>query len=175
MKSTAHALLDSALVAAEAKCTILRLLLETQHEDVRIQSITNRIARLQRQIDRGHALIAAIKDRARRRAELDKLRHQHDAATKTEQKTKPSRDDTVFRDGGGRVIGYKHRWGHADVFLNAGDKLAGREVDGRTLDAGGKVVGWGRQGVRLLKTPQKRSKPAQNAKWRSVRETMPSI
>ena len=165
MKSTTATLLDSALIAAEVKCTLLQLLLETQHEDVRIQSITDRIARLQRQIDRGHALIASIKDRARRRAELDKLRRQH-ADTKTEQKTTPTRDDTVFRDHRGRVIGFRKHWGRADVFLNAGGQVVSREIDGRTLDAGGKVVGWGRQGVRLLKTPQKRSKPPLNAKWR---------
>jgi hypothetical protein len=173
VKPTAATLLDSALVAAEVKCTLLRLLLETPHEDVRIQSITDRIVRLQRQIDHGHALIAAIKDRARRRAELEKLRDQH-ADTKTEQKDKPTRDDTVLRDHQGRVIGFRRRWDHADVFLNAGGQVVGREVDGRTLSAGGKLYGWGRQGVRLLKTSQKRSKPPLNAKWRSVRETMSS-
>ena len=173
MKSTTASLLDSALIAAEVKCTLLQLLLETQHKDVRIQSITDRIARLQRQIDRGHALIASIKDRARRRAELDKLRRQH-ADTKTEQKTTPHRDDTVFRDHRGRVIGFRRRWDRAEVFLNAGGQVVGREVDGRTLSAGGKLYGWGRQGVRLLKTSQKRSKPPLNAKWRSVRETMSS-
>lgn len=165
MKPTTTSLLDSALVAAEVKCTLLRLLLETQHEDVRIQSITDRIARLQRQIDRGHALIAAIKDRARRRDELEKLRDKH-ADTKTEQKTTPTRDDTVFRDHRGRVIGFRRHWDRANVFLNASGQIVGREVDGRTLSAGGKLYGWGRQGVRLLKTSQNRSKPAQNAKWR---------
>lgn len=166
MKPTTATLLASALAVAELKCTVLQLLLETQHEDVRIQSITARIERLQRQIDRGHALIAAIKVRAHRRNELDKLRRQHAADTKTEQKTTPTRDDVVLRDERGRVIGYKYRWGKADVFINAGGTLAGREIDGRTLSAGGKLVGWGRQGVRLLKPSQKRSKPPLNAKWR---------
>ena len=174
MKSTTASLLDSALIAAEVKCTLLQLLLETQHKDVRIQSITDRIARLQRQIDRGHVLIASFKDRARRRDELEKLRDQH-ADTKTEQKTQPHRDGTVFRDHRGRVIGFRRHWDRANVFLNAGGQVVGREIDGRTLDAGGKVVGWGRQGVQLLKTSQKRSKPPLNAKWRSVRETMPPI
>lgn len=163
MKPTTATLATSALIAAEVKCTLLRLLLETQHEDIRIQSITDRIARLQRQIDRGHALIDAIKDRARRRDELEKLRDQH-ANTKTEQKTKPHRDDTVFRDHQGRVIGYRRRWDGADVFLDAGGQVVGREVDGKTLSAGGKLYGWGRQGVRLLKTSQKCSKPPLNAK-----------
>ena len=173
MKPTPATLATSALIAAELKCTLLRLLLETQHEDVRIQSITDRIARLQRQIDRGHALIASIKDRARRRKELEKLRDQH-ADTKTEQKTTPHRDDTVFRDHRGRVIGFRRCWDRADVFLNAGGRVVGREVDGRTLSASGQLYGWGRQGVRLLKTSQKRSKPPLDAKWRSVRETMSS-
>lgn len=162
MNPTDEVLLDAAVSAAELKITLLSLIseaVESRSDEFRVRSVAVKIDRLQRQIDRGHELIAQIKDRGRRRAELEKIRRQHD--TKTEQKTKSSSGPEVFRDERGRVIGYKHRWGNSDVFLHPGGKLAGREVDGKTLNAGGKLVGIGKMGVRQLGTSQKSGKPTQ--------------
>lgn len=152
---------------ADAK-TLLEILL-VEAADGAIDAFNNhaaeeKIDRLERSIDRENDQIAARKAREKRRKELEQLRKKNAATpTKTDEgkatPAKPSYSDRVVRDERGRVIAYRLRHGGQDVFLTAGGKLIGREVDGRTFDATSRFRGYGRQGLRLVGTSQNRSKP----------------
>lgn len=154
-------LLESLAAATEAEATVLSLLIEaadSRSTEFRVQGITAKIERLGRQQDRLRQLIATVKERERRRRDLEKIRQQNAAASapaKTDEaKTKSSSAPEVFRDARGRVIGYRHHWGNSDYFLEPGGKWAGRETDGRTFTPSGKLDGAGKMGVRMLKGPQ---------------------
>ena len=161
-------LIRDTLAAIEDAKTLLKIL-RAESADGAVDAFNNhaaeeKIARLQRSIDRENDQIAARKAREKRRKELEQLRKKNAATpTKTDEgKATPAKlsyADRVIRDERGRVIAYRLRHGGQDVFLTAGGKLIGREVDGRTYDATSRFRGYGRQGLRLVGTSQNRSKP----------------
>ena len=161
--STAAILLDAAITAAETRATLLALIAEAGESKIdafNTRAAEDKIGRLQRAMDREQELIDRLKARQRRRQWLEKLRKQNAAdstPTKTDEgKATPAKlsyADHVIRDERGRVIAYRFRHGGQDVFLTAGGKLIGREVDGRTYDATSRFRGYGRQGLRLVQEP----------------------
>ncbi len=164
---TAAILLDAAITAAETRATLLALIAEAGESRIDVlntRAAEDKIDRLQRAMDREQELIDRLKNRQRRSQWLEKLRKKNAATpTKTDEAkatpAKPSYADRVIRDERGKVIAYRVRHGGQDVFLTAGGKLIGREVDGRTFDATSRFRGHGRQGLRLVGTSQNRSKP----------------
>lgn len=160
--STAAILLDAAITAAETRATLLSLIAEAGESRIDVlntRAAEDKIDRLQRAMDREQELIARLKERQRRRQWLEKLRKKNAATpTKTDEaKAMPAKlsyADRAIRDERGRVIAYRVRHGGHDVFLTAGGKLIGREVDGRTYDATSRFRGYGRQGLRLVQKSQ---------------------
>jgi len=158
---------DTLAAIADAKTLLEALRVESAEsaaDEFNNHTAEQKINRLQRSIDRENDQIAARKAREKRRKELEQLRKKNAATpTKTDEgkatPAKPSYADRVIRDERGRVVAIRLRHGGQDVFLTAGGKLIGREVDGRTFDATSRFRGHGRQGLRLVGTSQNRSKP----------------
>lgn len=171
---TPSVILEAVADLLETEATTLRLVAENTESrsvEIRVQSILNKIDRLERQKDRLRQLIGSIKDRERRRHDLEKRRRQNDTSSdKTnEAKTTPAKlsfNDRVIRDERGRVLALRLRIGSQDLFLTAGGKLIGREWDGKTYDAKGIFRGYGSQALRLVKRSQYSGKPAQNGRHR---------
>lgn len=96
--------------------------------------------------------LAKLKDAAKRKGELEKLRHDNDrsAARPTMNEAKNTGMVTL-RAASGRVVGYmrKHGPNRTDYFDRTG-KLAAREVGGVTYDGRGKMVYRGKMGLAVL-------------------------
>lgn len=96
--------------------------------------------------------LAKLKDTAKRKRELEKLRH--DNARQTARPTTNEAKKTgmvTLRAASGRVVGYMRATGKDRTdFYSAAGKLVAREVGGVTCDGQGKMVYRGKLGLVVL-------------------------
>jgi YD repeat-containing protein len=85
--------------------------------------------------------LAKLKDAAKRKRELEKLRHDHERQTANEGKSSAGRIQLL--NGQGRLIGWLHNEANGKVTVyDAKGRLVARELTGGiTLDRFGRVVG----------------------------------
>jgi septal ring factor EnvC (AmiA/AmiB activator) len=144
------------LTEIERFLTTTQLLMELTEGDARIRSYEADIDRKRKEIEKVRDSIRTIKDRQRRHAEMEREYRQSRAKKEANEQTRTDEqttaDSEMLRDGSGRLIGFRRKWGNRTVFLNAKGKLVAREVAGRTYDSKGRLSGFGNQGLRLLST-----------------------
>ena len=165
-------ILEAAIAVAEAEITVLRLLAEAESAmtDAQLRRIHAKIEEHKRCIEKLKSVAALLTDRKRRRAEYDR---DHPAKVapgvekpKTEARTTGSRAPVRYADQTGKTLGHEYQWygQHGPkVFLDAGGKLAAREVGKMTFDAKGRLRAVGapmgaaflKKALMQCKTPQR--------------------
>ncbi len=156
MNASRDELLDlaDAISVAVSKALLDRIkLVEGITDDATAQMVQSKIDALKAKLDDERQRLTKIRDAAKRRRELEKIRQDHERQTSrsaaNESKTTPSRVQLL--NAHGRLIGWLHTEsnGKVTVYDAKGRKVAA-ELAGITLDRTGRLAGRGRQGLVVL-------------------------
>jgi YD repeat-containing protein len=136
--------------------SLRKLIIEGISDRTDVAAATAKLGDLKIKAEKERIKIRQLKDRERRKRELEKIRKTNEkernmaATAETNEVVKITQKAEVVTDSKGRVIGYVRRNKDRATYYDASGRVVAHEFGMNTYDSKGGYVGAGKQGMRLL-------------------------